>query len=69
MAPPTTVTRDDIQAKLREIKGEVDSGTQAAKPIALAAGVVVVVAAVGLAFLLGKRRGTKRATFVEIRRV
>ena len=65
----TTVTRDDIEAKLREIKGEVDETTDQAKPVALAVGVVAVVAVVGLAFLWGKRKGRKRSTVVEIRRV
>lgn len=69
MATSPTVTSDDIRAKLQEIKGEVDSGTQAAKPAALAVGAVAVVAIVGLAFLMGKRRGKKKSTVVEIRRV
>ena len=63
------ITRGDLEAKLREIKGEVDETTEQAKPIALAVGVVVVVAVVGLAFALGKRKGRKRSTVVEIRRV
>lgn len=64
-----TVTRDDIHAKLREIKGEVDSSAQSAKPIALAVGVVAAVAVFGLAYAMGRRRGKKQSTFVEIRRV
>lgn len=64
-----TITRDDIEAKLHEIRGEVDATTDQAKPIALAVGVVAVVAVVGMAFLWGKRKGRKRSTVVEIRRV
>jgi hypothetical protein len=64
-----TITRDDIESKLREIKGEVDETTDQAKPIALAVGVVAVVAVVGLAFVWGRRKGRKRSTVVEIRRV
>jgi hypothetical protein len=63
------VTRDDIEAKLREIKGEVDETADQAKPVALAVGVVAVVAVVAVAFLWGKRKGRKRSTVVEIRRV
>ena len=63
------VTRDDIEAKLRELRGEVDDQVTTAKPYALAAGAAVVVAVVAVAFLLGKRRGRKRSTVVEIRRV
>ena len=73
MAKPQTVTgavsRSDIEAKLRQIKGEVDTTAQAAKPIALAAGVAAVIGIVGFAYLLGRRRGNKRKTVVEIRRV
>lgn len=65
----TPITRADIEAKLREIKGEVDTTTTAAKPYAIAAGAAVIVAVVGLAFLMGKRKGRKRTTIVEVRRV
>ena len=65
----TTITRDDIEAKLREIRGEVDETAGAAKPYALAAGIVVAVAVVGLAYVLGRRKGKKRTTVVEVRRV
>lgn len=63
------ISRADIEAKLQEIKGGVDSTADTAKPIALTAGVVAVVAVVGLMFLLGKRRGRKKTTVVEVRRV
>lgn len=63
------VTRADIESKLRELKGEVDSTTQAAKPIGLAVGVAAAVVVVGLVYFMGKRRGRKKTTVVEIRRV
>ena len=63
------VTRADIEAKLREIRGEVDSTAEAAKSYALVVGAVGVVALVGVAYLLGRRRGRKRTTVVEVRRV
>ena len=65
----TPVTRADIEAKLRQIKGEVDTTTDAARPyvtIAATAGVVVVL---GLTYLLGRRRGKKKTTLVEIRQL
>ena len=64
-----TVTRDDIEAKLREIRGEVDEAGASAKQYAIVAGAVVAVAVVALAFTLGKRRGKKKRTIVEVRRV
>lgn len=63
------ITRADIEAKLHELKGEVDSTGQAAKPYALGVAVVGVVALAGLAYLLGRRKGRKKTTVVEIRRV
>jgi len=64
------ISRDDIEAKLREIRGEVDSTAQAAKPAMLAVAAVAVVAVVGAAYLLGRRKGKKkRSTVVEIVRV
>jgi len=63
------VTRGDIEAKLREIKGEVDATGQRAKVPAIAIGAVVVVGLVGLAFVIGRRRGRKATTVVEVRRV
>jgi LPXTG-motif cell wall-anchored protein len=63
------ITRSDIEGKLREIKGEVESTGEAAKPIALAVGIAGVVALAGLAYLLGKRKGKKKTTIVEVRRV
>lgn len=63
-----TVTRDDIEAKLREIKGEVDQAGERAKVPAMAIGAAVVVGLVGVAYLLGRRRGRKQTTVVEVRR-
>jgi hypothetical protein len=63
------ITRDDIESKLREIKGEVETATEKAKAPALAIGAAVVIGAIGLAYLFGRRRGKKRTTVVEVRRV
>ncbi|MDQ4132349.1 MAG: hypothetical protein M3179_03890 [Actinomycetota bacterium] len=70
MSTPTgKITRDDIEAKLRQLRGEADKVEESAKgPLALVGGAVGVVM-LGLAFLLGKRKGKKVSTTVEIRRV
>jgi tetrahydromethanopterin S-methyltransferase subunit F len=65
----TPISRTDIESKLRELKGEVDSTAQTAKPIGLAVGVATAVVVVGLVYFMGKRRGKKKTTVVEIRRV
>jgi hypothetical protein len=63
------ITRADIEAKLAEIKGEVDPRAEQAKGAliaAAAAGAVVVILGV---YLLGRRRGRSRQTVVEVKRV
>lgn len=64
-----TVSRADIEAKLREIRGEVETTGNNVKQYAIAAGAVVAVAVVALAFTLGKRKGKRKTTVVEVRRV
>lgn len=60
-----TVTRDDIEAKAREIIGAVDQTRQSAKDTAVLAGIVIA-AVVGAAFLIGRRRGSRNKTLVEV---
>ena len=64
-----TVTRSDIEAKLQQIKDFAAPRQEAAADTGrglLIGGAIVVVL---LAFLLGRRRGRKRNTIVEIRRI
>jgi hypothetical protein len=63
------VTRADIESKLRELQGEVEEGKQTAMSYALAVGAVIVVGITLSAFLFGRRRGKKRTTIVEVRRI
>ena len=69
MNPTGRVTRSDIESKLGEIQGslteQAEDARSRATPILIAAAVAVVV----LAFFVGKRRGKKQTTIVEIRRV
>ena len=65
----TPITKADIHAKLNELKGGVDTEVANIRGIAIAAGVAVVVVAVLVTFPLGRRRGKKLATIIEIRRV
>lgn len=67
--PQGTVTRADIEGKLRQIRGEVDQATTATRPYLAAAAAVAAVALLGAAYILGRRRGTKLSTVVEVRRV
>lgn len=62
------ISREDIEAKLREIQGEVDETAESAKGALIAVGVAVAVGVVLIAFVLGKRRGKAKSTIVEVRR-
>ena len=63
------VSRSDIEAKLREIQGEASSTGESVRSLVLIGGAVAAVAVVGVAFWLGKRRGKRKTTIVEVRRV
>ena len=68
-APPKKITRDDIEAKLRELQGDVDQRTEAAKVPAIAVATAGIVAIVVVTYWFGKRKGRKRQMVLEIRRI
>ena len=59
----------DIENQLRSLGGSAQSVVAESKTTATAAGAVGAVLALAGVFLLGRRRGRKRATVLEIRRV
>jgi len=67
--PPPTISRDDIEAKFRELQGEAEVIGEEARSYALTLAIVVGVAVVGVAFVLGRRRGRRNRTIVEVRRI
>jgi hypothetical protein len=69
MTATSRITRDDIEAKLRELAGGVDEQVEAARPKLLAGAVTAVVVVAVASYLLGRRRGRRRSAVVEIRRL
>jgi hypothetical protein len=69
MTTPKRITPDDIEAKFREIQGEVNEVEREALDYAVIVVAAVAVTVVVAAFLLGSRRGRKRRAIVEIRRI
>ena len=63
------ITRDQIEAKFREVTGGVSDEVEGAKSQALAIGMAVVVLSVAVVYLVGRRRGRRRSTIVEVRRI
>jgi hypothetical protein len=62
------ISREDIEAKANEIVAAIDETKESAKSTAVAAGVVVAVLIV-IAFIMGRRRGGRNKTMVEVYRV
>lgn len=68
-AQPQPIRRHDLEAKLRELQGGVTETRESAANTLLAVGAVVLVGVVAVAFLMGRRKGKKRTTVVEVRRI
>jgi hypothetical protein len=68
-APAKRITRDDIESKMRELQGDVDTNIESARTLGLAAGIGVTIVLVLFAYMLGRRRGKSRQTILEIRRI
>lgn len=63
------ITPDDIRAKFGELQGSTDDQVESAQSMIAVAAVAAVGTLVVVAFVLGRRRGKKRQTVVEIRRI
>jgi hypothetical protein len=62
------ITKADIQAKLGEIKSGVDEAGSATRDAGKGVVAAAGAAALGIVYLLGRRKGRKRRTVVEVRR-
>jgi hypothetical protein len=63
-----TITRDDLEAKARQIVGTVEETAESVKQKSMVAGLVVV-GVVLVAFYFGRRRGGRNKTVVEVYKV
>ena len=63
------ITRNDIEAKLRQIAGEVTEVGNASKSYAIVVAAAAGVAIIAGAYLMGRRKGKRRTTVVEVRRL
>jgi peptide deformylase len=63
------ITRDDLEAKIRDLTGDMSETVETARGIGVAVAVGTGVLFVVTAYWLGRRKGRKRKTVLEIRRV
>jgi hypothetical protein len=63
------ITRDDLETRFRQLQDNVHGRVEDKKQTLLTVGVVAGVVLLLIVFLLGSRRGKKKTTLVEIRRV
>lgn len=62
------VSRDDIEAKAQQLIGAVDETKESAQNKAMIAAVAAAAVVAG-AFIIGRRRGKRNKTVVEVYRV
>ncbi|MDP6283589.1 MAG: hypothetical protein QGF99_04585 [Acidimicrobiales bacterium] len=63
------ITSDDLQERFSRLTGESDENPAPMQRPGIVAGAVLISGMLVIAFLLGRRLGNKRSTFVEIVRV
>jgi hypothetical protein len=63
------ITRDQIEAKFRELTGEVSDEVESTKSQVVTVGLAVGVLLIAAVFLIGRRNGRRRSAVVEVRRV
>jgi len=69
-APDTRrISRDDLKSAYAEMIGEGEDAAERALPQVVVIAGAVVFAVLTLAYLAGKRRGSRKSAVVEIRRL
>ncbi|MEX2251135.1 MAG: hypothetical protein WD895_03575 [Acidimicrobiia bacterium] len=63
-----TISRDDLEAKARQIVDAIEETKESARDTAVLAGVAIALV-VAIAFFFGRRRGSRNKTLVEVYRV
>ena len=68
MTDNTRISRDDLESKFRVLQADIQGRAADKKQSAIAIGSAVASIVVILAYLLGRRKGRRRASRVEFRR-
>lgn len=67
--PGGRITRSDIESKLRQLQGDVETGVESGREIGKIAAIGGAVLGVFIIYFLGRRHGRKKRTIVEIKRI
>jgi hypothetical protein len=67
--PTAKISRDDLEREFRSLQGEAREMVDEQSNKLITMGVVGVVIVVVIIFLLGRRAGRRKNTYIEIRRV
>ena len=63
------ITKEDLEAKLREIHGDVNKAVDVARPALSVAAVAVGVVVIAITFAIGMKMGRKKNAIIEIKRI
>jgi hypothetical protein len=63
------ITPADLRDKFRELESVASGSKDVAQSTGRAVAIVAVVGVIAIAYLVGRRRGKKRRTVLEIRRI
>jgi hypothetical protein len=69
MTEATEITPADIEAKFRDIQGQIDVVSDDSKTVLAAGGAVAAVILLLVVYILGRKAGRKKSTVLEIRRL
>jgi hypothetical protein len=67
--PDERITRDDLERRFSALQGHVKESVASRKQKIITGAGVAAVALLLIVFLLGKRSGKRKSTWVEIRRL
>ena len=65
----TRISRDDVEAKFRQLTGDVNETAETMTKVATAVGAGLLVLLLILVFLIGRGKGKKKTTVVEVIRI
>ncbi|MGH3579683.1 MAG: hypothetical protein ACRDU0_19295 [Mycobacterium sp.] len=63
------ITREQIEAKFRELTGGVAEEVESTRSQVVTAGLAAAVLLVAAVFLMGRRSGRRKSAVVEVRRI